>query len=234
MTAPPVERLLHAPLLALVQAYGPPQSARTRDDGSHVVFADGAARIDAVVDDAGDVHAVDLAFPPGTGYALDLDDGAAHPLVFGTTTSLGARDALASDAETEGADFRVFKRDADSDAVLVFDAATQTLSHVVVGDRATLVRLGYVRSSIPGSPIFPFRAPVLQHSALASGSGARATVLQLEVDRLGAVQQVRVVVPSGDAAFDDAAVRMAHADVYAPATLSGRPIGAGVLREVRH
>jgi TonB family protein len=234
VTAPPVERLLHAPLLALVQAYGPPQSARTGDDGSHVVFADGSARIDAIVDDAGDVHAVDLAFPAGTHYALGLDDGAAHPLVFGSTTSLAARDALAADAETEGGDFRVFKRDAASDAVLVFDAATHTLSHVVVGDRATLLRLGYVRSPIPATPVFPFRAPVLQHSALAAGNGARATVLQLDVDRLGAVQRVRVVVPSGDAAFDEAAVRAARADVYAPATLSGRPIGAGVLREVRH
>ena len=234
MTAPPVDAVLHLPVLALVREYGPPRSVRSRDDGQHFAFDDGAARIDAVVDDGGAVHALDLAFPAGTPYVLALDDGSTHAVVFGTTTSLGARDALAAVAETEGANFRVFRRDADSEAVLVFDPATQTLTHVVVGDRATLLRLGYVRAPQPSAPIFPFVAPVLRRSALAEGSGARATVLQLELDRLGIVRTVRVLVPSGDDAFDEGATRSAADDLYAPATLGGRAVGATVFREVRH
>ena len=234
MTAPPVDALLHLPVLALVREYGSPRSVGSRDDGQHFAFDDGAARIDAVVDDGGEVHAVDLAFPAGTPCTLALDDGDTHAVVFGTTTSLGARDALAAVAETEGANFRVFRRDAGSEAVLVFDPATQTLTHVVVGDRATLLRLGYVRAPQPAGPVFPFVAPVRRRSALAEGSGTRATVLQLDVDRLGIVRSVHVLVPSGDAAFDERAARSAADDVYAPATLAGRAIGATVFREVRH
>lgn len=234
MTAPPVDALLHLPVLALVREYGSPRSVGSRDDGQHFAFDDGAARIDAVVDDGGEVHAVDLAFPAGTPCTLALDDGDTHAVVFGTTTSLAARDALAAVAETEGANFRVFRRDAGSEAVLVFDPATQTLTHVVVGDRATLLRLGYVRAPQPAGPVFPFVAPVRRRSALAEGSGTRATVLQLDVDRLGIVRSVHVLVPSGDAAFDERAARSAADDVYAPATLAGRAIGATVFREVRH
>jgi hypothetical protein len=105
---------------------------------------------------------------------------------------------------------------------------------VVVGDRATLLRLGYVRAPQPAGPVFPFVAPVRRRSALAEGSGTRATVLQLDVDRLGIVRSVHVLVPSGDAAFDERAARSAADDVYAPATLAGRAIGATVFREVRH
>jgi hypothetical protein len=234
VTAPPVDALLHLPVLALVREYGSPRSVGSRDDGQHFAFDDGAARIDAVVDDGGEVHAVDLAFPAGTPCTLALDDGDTHAVVFGTTTSLAARDALAAVAETEGANFRVFRRDAGSEAVLVFDPATQTLTHVVVGDRATLLRLGYVHAPQPAGPVFPFLAPVRRRSALAEGSGTRATVLQLDVDRLGIVRSVHVLVPSGDAAFDERAARSAADDVYAPATLAGRAIGATVFREVRH
>jgi len=234
VTAPPVESLLHVPVLALVRQYGAPRGVRSADDGTHVVFDDGPARIDAIVDDAGEVHAVDLAFPSGTTYTLTLDDGLAHRLTFGTTTADAAGDALSADAETEGGAFRVFRRGADSDAVLVFDASTQTLAHVIVGDRATLLRLGYVRTQLPEGPVFPFRAPVLRHTTLVDLGGTRATVLRLDVDRLGVVRDARVLIPSGDAAFDERAARSALHDTYAPATLSDRPIGATVLRELHH
>jgi hypothetical protein len=231
--APPVAELLHRPVAALVRAYGAPASVATRDDGQHVTFGDATGSVMAIVDDDATIHAVDLVFPAGTAYALDVQ-GKPHTVTFGTTTSLGARDELAVDAETEGPNFRVFRRSGDSGVVLVFDPKTSTLAHVVIGDRATLLRLGYLADPTPTQSRFPFTAPVLRHSDVADGTGARATVVRLDLDRGGVVRKVAVVIASDDKAFDDQLVgRVAH-DAYAPAKLGGRPIGASVWREVRH
>jgi hypothetical protein len=233
LIAPPAPDVLHRPLAALVRAYGAPASVATRDDGQHVVFGDADSTVNAVVDDDATIHAVDLAFPAGTRYAVELD-GKPHTLTFGTTTSQAARDELAADAETDGANFRVFRRSADSSLVLVFDPKTSALAHVVVGDRATLLRLGYLTDPTPNQVRFPFTAPVLRRTSVAEGSGTRATVLRLDLDRGGVVRKVAVVVPSDDAAFDQQLVVRLGADAYAPAKLGGRAIGASVLREVRH
>jgi hypothetical protein len=232
MTPPSVD-LLHRPLAALVRAYGAPSSVATRDDGQHIVFADGGASVTAIVDDDATIHAVDLVFPPGTTYALDVD-GTTHRFTFGATTSIGARDELASDAETEGANFRVFRRGEDEVFVLSFDATSSTLAHVLIGDRATLLRLGYVRDPVPNQPRFPFVAPILRHSALPDGSGTKATVLRLDLDRGGIVRNVAVIVASDDPAVDQQLVAQLGHDTYAPAKLGGRAIGASVFREIRH
>ena len=233
MIAPPVAELLHRPVAALVRAYGAPASVATRDDGQHVTFGDAAGSVMAIVDDDATIHAVDVAYPAGTPYTIDVQ-GKPHTVTFGTTTSLGARDELAVDAETEGPGFRVFRRSGDSDVVLVFDAKSSALTRVVAGDRATLLRLGYLRDPTPNQPRFPFTAPVPRHSAVADGTGPRATVVRLDLDRGGAVKNVAVVVPSDDPAYDKQLVTQLANDSYVPAKLGGRAIGASVLREVRH
>jgi hypothetical protein len=233
IVAPPVAELLHRPVAALVRTYGAPASVATRDDGQHVTFGDAASSVVAIVDDDATIHAVDLAFPAGTKYAIDVQ-GKPHTVTFGTTTSLGARDELAVDAENEGANFRVFRRSGDSGIVLVFDAKSSTLTHVVAGDRATLLRLGYLTDPMPTQTRFPFTAPVLRHTDVADGTGARATVLRLDLDRGGIVRKVSVMIPSDDKAFDDQLVARISHDAYAPAKLGGRAIGASVWREVRH
>ncbi|HEX3468494.1 MAG TPA: hypothetical protein VHT05_10480 [Candidatus Elarobacter sp.] len=230
---PPAADLLHRPLAALVRAYGAPASVASRDDGQHVVFTGDGASVTAIVDDDATIHAVDLTFPRGTIYALDVD-GTTYRFTFGSTTSLGARDELAADAETEGANFRVFRLGDDEVFVLAFDAATSTLSHVLVGDRATLLRLGYVRDPTPDQPRFPFVAPKLRHSAVADGSGPNATVLRLDLDRAGVVRKVSVIVAGSDPVYDAQLVAKVGHDEYVPAKLGGRPIGASVFREVRH
>jgi len=231
--APPAPELLHRPLAALVRAYGPPASVASRDDGQHVIFSDGTATLDAIVDDDAVVHALDVSEPAGTRYSLDLD-GVAHTVTFGTTTSLGARDELAADAENEGTNFRVFRRGAASNLVLVFDPKTQLLARTVVGDRATILRLGYLVDPQPTQTRFPYVAPKLKRAAVGDGSGTRVTVLRVDLDRAGVVRNVSVLLPSGDDAFDADAARKLGGEAYAPAKLGGRPIGAGVLREVRH
>lgn len=231
--APPALELLHRPLAALVRAYGPPASVATRDDGQHVTFGDPGANVTAIVDDDAIVHAIDLSFPTGTGYALDVE-GSLHHFTFGATTSLGARDELTNDAETEGANYRVFRRNDDQVFVLVFDPASATLSHIVIGDRGTLLRLGYVRDPTPTQPRFPFVAPVLRHTNVPDGNGSQATVLRLDLDRSGIVRSVSVIIPSNDAAFDAQLVKAIGNDAYVAAKLGGRPIGASVFREVRH
>ncbi len=230
---PPAADLLHRPLAALVRAYGPPSSVASRDDGQHIVFAGGGASVTAIVDDDATIHAIDLAFPAGTTYALDVD-GATHRFTFGATTSLGARDELATDAETEGANFRVFRRGEDEAFVLTFDPSTSTLAQVIVGDRATLLRLGYVRDPVPNQPHFPFVAPVLKRSAVADGSGPKATVLRIDLDRAGVVRNVALIVASDDPPFDQQLLARVGHDYYAPAKLGGRAIGSSVFREIRH
>ena len=232
MVPPPVD-LLHRPLSAIVRTYGTPAAVATKDDGQHVAFTDGAARFDAIVDDDGTVHAFDVALPPGTTYTVDVD-GTRRRFTFGATTSLGARDELAASAETEGPNFRVFRQGPGSAVVLAFDPKSSLLARVVVGDRATLLRLGYVREGTPQQAALVFIAPKLRHSAVADGSGAHATVVRLDLDRGGVVRNTAIVVPSDDEAFDaDLLKRVAH-DAYAPAMLGGRGIGASVLREIRH
>ena len=230
---PPAIDLLHRPLAALVRSYGAPASVATRDDGQHVVFGDATASVSAIVDDDTMIHAVDLVFPAGTRYAVDVD-GKPHTFTFGKTTSIGARDELAASAETEGTNFRVFRRTADSGVVLVFDPKTATLTHVVAGDRATLLRLGYLADPTPIQQRFPFTAPVLKHSDVADGTGPKATVVRIDLDRGGVVKNVAVVVASDDATFDQQLVARIARDAYVPAKLGGRAIGATVLREVRH
>jgi hypothetical protein len=230
---PPAVDVLHRPIAALVRAYGVPASVATRDDGQHVVFGDASASVSAIVDDEATIHALDLVFPAGTRFSVDVE-GKTHTFTFGTTTSIGARDELAADAETDGANFRVFRRTAGSGLVLVFDPKTSLLTHVVVGDRATLLRLGYLTDPTPTQIRFPFAAPVLRHTSVPDGTGDRATVLRLDLDRGGRVKSVSVIVPSEDAAFDQQLVARMANDAYAPAKLGGRSIGASVLREVRH
>lgn len=229
----PAADVLHRPVAALVRAYGVPASVASRDDGQRFVFADGPASVTAVVDDEATIHAVDVALPAGTPYTVELE-GKAHRLTFGVTTSLAARDELAADAENEGASFRVFRLGSGSDVVLVFEPATNTLTRVVLGDRGALLRLGYLTDPQPLQERFPYAAPKLRRSDVPEGSGPKATVLRLDLDRGGVVRKVAVVVPSGDAAFDDELARRLGSDAYAPAKLGGRAIGASVYREVRH
>jgi hypothetical protein len=230
---PPPLEVLHRPLAALVRTYGAPQSVATKDDGQHVAFGDASGTVGAIVDDDATIHALDLMFPSGTSYALDIE-GTRHTFTFGSTTSLGARDALADDAETEGTDFRVFRLGPEATLVLVFDHKTALLSRLIAGDRGTILRLGYLTDPTPTQQRFPFSAPVLERTGVADGSGTQATVARIDLDRAGGVRTVSIVVPSDDPAFDaQLAARLAR-DVYAPAKLGGRPIGASVLREVRH
>lgn len=237
MIALPPPELLHRPVAALVRQYGAPTAVATRDDGQHFVFADATSSLTAYIGDNDTdaiVHAIDVTLPSGTAYDVRLDDGATHHLVFGATTSIGARDALAAEAETEGTNFRVFRRSADSDVVLIFDAKTSMLARIVVGDRGALLRMGYLVDPMPTQHRFPYSAPVLKKSSVPEGTGARGTVFRLDVDRLGLVRNVAVVVPSDDAAQDAKLAKELDGDSYVPAKYGGRTIGASVYREVRH
>jgi hypothetical protein len=231
--AAPALDVLHRPVAALVRSYGYPQSVATRDDGQRFVFGDGTSSVTAIVDDDATVHAIDVVLPAGTAYRVDVD-GTPHTFTFGTTTSTAARDELATVAETAGADFRVFARAPGSSLVLVFDRQTSALTHVLAGDRATLMRLGYISDPLPTQNRFPFVAPVLRRSAVGDGTGAQATVVRLDLDRGGVVRNVAVIVPSSDDAFDKQLAASISHDAYAPAKLGGRTIGASVFREVRH
>jgi len=230
---PPAAELLHRPVTAIVSVYGAPVDVATRDDGQHFAFSSPTAPFTAIVDDVGVVHALDIAPVAGETYDATIDAKTYH-LVAGRTTSAQAYDQLNAYAETEGTNFRVYRRSADTDLVLVFDPTTKTLSHVVVGDRGALLRLGYLTDPTPIQQRFPFTAPALRRTAVQPGSGGQAAVFRLDLTPGGTVKNVVVVVPSSDPSLDAATARKLEGDTYVPAKLGGRTIGASVYREVRH
>jgi hypothetical protein len=58
--------------------------------------------------------------------------------------------------------------------------------------------------------------------------------VRLDLNRGGGVTNVTVIVPSDDPAYDTMLVQKLAHDVYIPAKLSNRAIGASVYREIRH
>ena len=95
------------------------------------------------------------------------------------------------------------------------------------------MRLGALPQPVDEPP-FSYLAPVLKRTALPDGAGTRTTVVRVDVDRLGIVRTVEVVIPSSDSAFDAALAARLNDDTYVPARLGDRPIAASVFRELRH
>lgn len=224
---------LAAPVAALVRQCGAPVRVASRDDGNHFTFLDDGATVDALVDPDRDlVRALDIHGNAPLNVTLDVG-GTARRFAFGSYALARADAELTSVADYAFAANRAYRLDDERELVLGFDPATGCLARVAVGERVTLARLGVLPLPIDQPP-FPYSAPVLKHTALPDAAGARTTIVRLDVDRFGIVRKVVVVVPSGDPAFDAALARRLGYDSYAPARLAGRPIAAGVFRELHH
>ena len=224
---------LDAPVAALVSRCGVPARVASRDDGAHFTFLDDGASVDAVVDpDRADVRALDVRAAAPQVMTVDAG-GSARTFGFGAYALAQADADLANVADYAFATNRAYRLDAAHELVLTFDPVTHRLTRVAIGERTTLTRLGLLPRPIDQGP-FPFAAPLLKHTALPDGTGARATVVRLDVDRFGIVRTVVVVVPSTDPAFDASLATRLGDDAYLPAQLGGRPIAASVFRELRH
>ncbi len=224
---------LAAPVAALVRRCGAPARVASRDDGHHFTFLDDGATVDAVVDpDRTLVRALDVRAGAEQRFTVDID-GTQRTFGFGTYTLTQADAELQSAVDNAFATVRAYRLDAAHELVLGFDAATGRLARVAIGERVALVRLGALPLPV-NEPPFPFVAPALKHTALQDGIGARATVVRLDVDRLGIVRKIEVVIPSDDTAFDATLPARLNDDTYVPARLGGRPIAASVFRELRH
>jgi len=224
---------LDAPVAALVRRCGAPAHVASRDDGAHFTFLDDGASVDAVVDpDRAGVRALDVRAAAPQEMTVDAG-GSARTFGFGSYALAQADADLANVADYAFATNRAYRLDAARELVLTFDPATQRLTRVAIGERATLTRLGILPRPIDQGP-FPYAAPALKRTALPDGAGARATVVRIDVDRFGIVRTVAVVVSSTDPAFDATLATRLGDDAYLPARLGGRPIAASVFRELRH
>ena len=224
---------LAAPVAALVRRCGAPARVASSNDGNHFTFSGDGAAVDALVDaDRALVRAIVVRADAPQAVAIDVD-GTARTFAFGTYAQAQADAELTTVADYAFGGGRAYRLDPARELVLNFDPATKRLARVAIGERGTLARLGLLPLPIDQSP-FPYLAPVLEHSAVADAAGSQATIVRLDVDRFGIVRTVAVVVPSADPAFDAALAARLGDDVYAPARLGGRPIAAGVFRELRH
>jgi hypothetical protein len=224
---------LAAPVAALVRRCGAPARVASRDDGAHFTFLDDGATADAIVDpDRMLVHALDVRAGAPLSITVDVD-GTARTFAFGTYALAQADADLANAADVAFANNRAYRLDAARELVLSFDPATARLTRVVIGERATLVRLGVLAQPIDQPP-FPYVAPILKRTALPGNSGAQTTIVRIDVDRTGIVRGVTVVVAGTDPAFDATLATRLGDDTYAPARLGGRAIAAGVFRELHH
>jgi hypothetical protein len=224
---------LAAPVAALVRRCGAPVRVASRDDGHHFSFLDDGATVDAVVDPDRDVvRALEVSAPAPLTFNVDAG-GAARTLAFGSYALGQAEADFADAADNAFASNRAYRLDDARELVLSFDPATQRLTRIAIGERATLVRLGDLPQPIDQPP-FPYAAPVLKHTALADGNGSHATIVRIDIDANGIVRAVTVVVASDDPAFDAALARRLGDDRYTPARLGGRPIAGSVFRELRH
>lgn len=224
---------LDAPVAALIERCGTPVAVASRDDGAHFLFRSGATRVDAIVDvDKGNVRALDISAPAGERFTFPVD-GTPRAFTFGTLTQAQAQASLAAETEYTQADGGAFQPDPAHELVLLFDRADHTLAHLFVGDGGAMGQLQSIPRP-PGRAPFPFTAPVLKHTAVHGETGSRTTIVRLDVDKFGIVRGVTVVAPSTDGAYDDGLKARLSNDKYAPATLSGRPVGGSVYRELHH
>lgn len=224
---------LAAPVAALVRRCGAPARVASLDDGHHFTFLDDGATVDAVVDpDRALVRALDVHAGGAQSFTVDID-GTPRTFAFGTYALAQADVDLQGAADNAFATTRAYRLDAAHELVLGFDPGSGRLARVAVGERVALVRLGALPLPV-NEPPFPYVAPVLKHTAIPDGAGARATVVRLDVDRLGIVRTVEVLISSNDAAFDAMLPARLNDDAYVPARLGGRPIAASVFRELRH
>ena len=224
---------LAAPVAALVRRCGAPARVESRDDGNHFTFTGEGTSADVLVDpDRNVVQAVDVRAGAPQIMSTEID-GRTWAFAFGSYALAQADAELADVADHASGTSRAYRLGAARELVLGFDPATKCLTRVTIGARATLTRLGLLPQPIDRPP-FPYVAPVLTYTAFHDDGRGATTVVRLDVDRFGIVRTVAVVVPSTDPAFDATLAARLGADVYVPARLGGRPIGAGVFRELRH
>lgn len=214
-----------------VRAIGMPSAVDSTDSGNRFVWTTPNATTTAYVDDDGMVRAVEYA-PLAGSVRVDID-GKAKAFPIGAYSAAQADAELASFAELATDATRTYRLSPARELVLAFDAKTQRLVRVAYGERGAIGRIGYLPAD-QMAKVVPYVAPKLRHSALASGTGAQATIVKYTIDRGGAVTDVAVLVPSSDAAFDTQARTALAGDRFAPATLGGRAIAATVFRELRH
>ena len=216
--------VLGTPVAAVVQTIGLPGSVLSADSGNRFAFPEATA----YADEDGVVRAIDTS----TGIIRVDFEGKIKAFPIGTYSYAQAEAELANEAEFSTETTRTYVIGPGRELVLIFDASKK-LARVVYGERGAVSRLGVIPGE-DGTKTVPYKAPKERRAAFPDGTGTRTTIVRVRIDRLGFVNDVAVLVPSNDVAFDDRARKQLLSDRFTPATLGGRAIGSTIFRELRH
>jgi hypothetical protein len=201
---------LGAPVAAVVQRCGTPQSVASDNTGNHVVFAVDGGTADALI--GADTAVVQAIYAQGTVPAAALS----------APYRVSDDDVMYTFGDT-----RVYRIGGNRALVFVRDG-------VIIGELGTLLRLRVIPGRINEPGFAAYAPPKLTRGHGNDGTGSRATVVRIDVDSDGIVRTVATIVPSADAPFDASLAARFGDDRYAPATFYGKPIGGSVFREIRH
>ncbi len=234
---------LGSALPAVIRTAGIPAAVLTTDVG-HVFTWENVktGKMRLTFDDDGVVRMIDDLPAQGRNPNFIVQATPPQVVTFGELSIAQSDSKLSSLADFSGtgkfpdtgdqAAFRTYKLAPATELVLLFDA-NQLLREAILGQRASLARNGL----LPGAAETKgpqYAAPVLKHQG--SSDYPRTAhegdaILRINVDKKGAVENVVVVVSSGDPSLDTAAVAAAKQDVFTPARLDNIPVSAFVFHK---
>lgn len=223
---------------ALIKSHGPPNVVTT--DVGHIWTWDSAAgKVRVSTDDDGIVHLFDVLPSPKKPVSFALPGTPPLLLNFGLMTAAQADIQYKSlaffSANTVFPDSaakavaRGLRIGPLTEAVMLFDDASQTLREVSYGEQTYLARAGFLPpNSVDPSPA-KITAPVLVHQGSSDYPATKIegdTFVRIVVDQTGKVSGATVFATAGDINLDRAAIASAKSYTFKPATKDGVPVAS--------
>jgi len=236
---------LGKPLAAIVERCGSPDEVMSLSTSNALYYSDGG-HLTSISFDADQMRARMISFttislpptqPPVVWNVMLPFESGAREIALGQMTLADAQSALVADADVTtriGAAFR--STTPHNDVVLAARTSDRVVVAAFVGEHASLAQSSYIDSPLDEKPL-DYMAPAPRDAWLRpqnAAPGPRATIFRIDVDAVGTVRDVTIVIASGDAAFDAATQQRLGDARFRAATLDNRPVSGTCFVQVRH